>query len=62
VVGDESSIQVKSSTSSHPNLDETIQPQQMPSMVENEEVMNGGVSFEQEDDEPIQCQPLVPHP
>jgi hypothetical protein len=31
-------------------------------MVEDEEVMDGGVPLEQEDDEPIQHQHLVPHP
>jgi hypothetical protein len=33
VVGDESSIQVIPSTSSHPTLEETMQPQEMPSIV-----------------------------
>jgi hypothetical protein len=34
----------------------------MPSVVEDEEVVDGGVSLEQEDDGLIQHQSLVPHP
>jgi hypothetical protein len=61
-VGNESSIHVNPSTSSHPTPAKTIQPQEMPSMVENEEKVGGGVSHEQEDEGPIQHQPSVLHP
>jgi hypothetical protein len=49
VVGDESSIQVNPSTSSHPTLEVAIHPQEMLSVLEDEEVVDGGVPLEQED-------------
>jgi hypothetical protein len=61
VESDQSSTQANQSTSCHPTQ-EVVQPQDMLCMVEDEEVMDGGVPLEQEDDEPIQHQHLVPHP
>jgi hypothetical protein len=64
VVGDKSSTQANPSTSSHPILEEVVQPQEMPSIVEDEqEVVASEDTLEQEDnDNQIQRQPLVPHP
>jgi hypothetical protein len=64
VVDDESSSQVNPTTSSHPTLVELLQPQNMPSIVEDEqEAVEGEVPLEEEDDDDqIQRQPLVPHP
>jgi hypothetical protein len=50
VVDDESSTQVNPTTSSHPTLEELVQPQEMPSIVEDEqEAVDGEVPLEQED-------------
>jgi hypothetical protein len=64
VVGDKSSTQANTSTSSHPILEEVHQPQEMPTIVEDEtEAVVTEVPLEQEnDDGQIQRQPLVPHP
>jgi hypothetical protein len=64
VVDDESSTQVNPTTSSHPTLEELVQPQDMPSIVEDEQgAVEGEVPLEEEDDDDqIQRQPLVPHP
>jgi hypothetical protein len=65
VAGDKSSTQENTSTSSHPILEEVHQPQELPTIVEDEpEVVVNEVSLEQEDDDEgqIQRQPLVPHP
>jgi hypothetical protein len=65
VVGDKSSTQANPSTSSHPILEEVHQPQELPTIMEDEpEVVVNEVSLEQEDDdeEQIQRQPSVPHP
>jgi hypothetical protein len=64
VVGDKSSTQANPSTSSHPILEKVVQPQEMPSIVEDEqEVVASEDPLEQEDnDDQIQRQPLVPHP
>jgi hypothetical protein len=64
VVGDKSSTQANTSTSSHPILEEVRQPQEMPTIVEDElEAVVSEVPLEQEnDDGQIQRQPLVPHP
>jgi hypothetical protein len=65
VVGDQSSTQANPSTSSHPILEEVHQPQEMPTMVEDEpEGVDDEVPLDQVDDdeEQIQRQPSVPHP
>jgi hypothetical protein len=64
VVDDESSTQVNPTTSSHPILEEVVQMQEMPSIVEDEQdAVDGEVPLEQEDDdEQIQRQSLVPQP
>jgi hypothetical protein len=61
---DESSTQVNPTTSSHPTLEELVQPQEMSSIVEDEQgAVDGEVPLEREDDDDqIQRQPLVPHP
>ena len=47
VVDDESSTQVNPTTSSHPVLEKLVQPQEMPSIVEDEqETMEGEVPLE----------------
>jgi hypothetical protein len=52
VVGDKSSTQANSSTSSHPSLEENHQFQSMPTVVENEhESVNGEVPLDQVNDE-----------
>jgi hypothetical protein len=63
VVGDKSSTQANPSTSSHPILEEVVQPQEMPSIVKDEqEIVVSEDPIEQEDDyDQIQRQPLVPH-
>jgi hypothetical protein len=63
VVGDKSSTQANPSTSSHPILEEILQPQEMPTIMEDElEAVVSEVPLEQEnDDGQIQRQPLVPH-
>jgi hypothetical protein len=63
VVGDKSSTQANPSTSSHPILEEVLQPQEMPTIMEDElEAVVSEVPLEQEnDDGKIQRQPLVPH-
>jgi hypothetical protein len=65
VAGDKSSTQANPSTSSHPILEEVHQPQELPTIMEDEpEVVVNEVPLEQEDDdeEQIQRQPSVPHP
>jgi hypothetical protein len=65
VAGDKSSTQANPSTSSHPILEEVYQPQELPTIVEDEpEVIVNEVPLEQEDDDEgqIQRQPSVPHP
>jgi hypothetical protein len=64
VVGDKSSTQANTPTSSHPILEEVVQPQEMPIIEEDEQDVGvGEVPLEQEnDDGQIQRQPLVPHP
>jgi hypothetical protein len=65
VVGDKSSTQANTSTSSHPILEEVHQPQELPTIVEDEpEVVVSEVPLDQEDDDEgkIQRQPSVPHP
>jgi hypothetical protein len=64
VVGDKSSTQANTPTSSHPILEEVVQPQAMPSIEEDgQDVGVSEVPLEQEnDDGKIQRQPLVPHP
>jgi hypothetical protein len=65
VVGDKSSTQANPSTSSHPILEEVHQPQELPTMVEDEpEVVVDEVPLDQEDgdEEQIQRQPSMPHP
>jgi hypothetical protein len=64
VVGDKSSTQANTSTSSRPILEEVRQPQEMPTIVEDDlEAVVSEVPLEQEnDDGQIQRQPLVPHP
>jgi hypothetical protein len=64
VVDDESSTHVNPTTSSHPTLEELVQPQEMPSIMEDEqEAVEGEVPREEEeDDDQIQRHPLVPHP
>jgi hypothetical protein len=65
VVGDKSSTQANPSTSSHQILEEVHQPQELPTMVEDEpEVVVDEVPLDQVDDdeEQIQRQPSVPHP
>jgi hypothetical protein len=64
VIVDESSTQVNPTTSSHPTLEELVQPQEMPSIVEDEqEAVDGEDPLQQEDDDDqIQRQSLVPHP
>jgi hypothetical protein len=64
VVGDKSCTQANPSTSSHLILEEVHQPQEMPTIVEDEpEAVVSEVPLEQEnDDGQIQRQPLVPHP
>jgi hypothetical protein len=54
VTGNGPSTQVNPSTSSHPILEESIQPQDMPSVDEHEDVEDCEVPLEQEDDGPIQ--------
>jgi hypothetical protein len=63
VVGDKSSTQANPSTSSHPILEKVVQPQEMPSIVKDEhEIVVIEDPIEQEDDDDqIQRQPLVPH-
>jgi hypothetical protein len=64
VVGDKSSTQANTPTSSHPTLEEVVNPQAMPSIKEDEkDVGVSEVPLEQEnDDGKIQRQPLVAHP
>jgi hypothetical protein len=65
VAGDKSSTQANTSTSSHPILEEVHQPQELPTIVEDEpEVVVSEVHLDQEDDDEgqIQRQPSVPHP
>jgi hypothetical protein len=51
-VDDESFNQVNPATSSHPILEEVVQPQEMPSIAEDEQdVVDGEVPLEQEDDD-----------
>jgi hypothetical protein len=52
VVGDKSSIQANTSTSSHPILEEVCQPQEMPTIVEDKpKVVVSEVPIEQENDD-----------
>jgi hypothetical protein len=52
VVGDKSSIQANTSTSSHPILEEVCQPQEMPTIVEDEpKAVVSEVPIEQENDD-----------
>jgi hypothetical protein len=52
VLDGESSTQVNPTTSSHPTLEELAQPQEIPSIVEDEqEAVDGEVPHEQEDDD-----------
>jgi hypothetical protein len=52
VVGDKSSIQANTSTSSHPILEEVYQPQEMPTIVEDEpKAVVSEVPIEQENDD-----------
>jgi hypothetical protein len=64
VVGDKSFTQANSSTSSHPILEEVLQPQEMPPIVEDEKEMVASEDpiEQEENDDQIQRQPLVPHP
>jgi transposase InsO family protein len=64
VVGDKSSTQANTPTSSHPILEEVVQPQEMPSIEKDEQdVVVSEVPLEQEnDDGKIQRQPLNSHP
>ena len=64
VVGENPSTQANPSTSILPILEEVVQPQEMPGIVEDEqEVVASEDPLEQEDnDDQIQRQPLVPHP
>jgi hypothetical protein len=64
VVGDKSSTQANTPTSRHPIIEEVVQPQEVPSIEEDEQdVVVSEVPLEQEDDDgQIQRQPLVPHP
>jgi hypothetical protein len=65
VAGDKSSTQANPSTSSHPILEEVHQPQELPTIVEDEpKVVVNEVPLEQEDDDEgqIQRQLSVPHP
>jgi hypothetical protein len=64
VVGDKSSTHENPSTSSHPILEEVLQPQDMPTIMENEqeEVASEEPPEQEESDDQIQRHPLVPHP
>jgi hypothetical protein len=65
VVGDKPFTQANTSTSSHPILEEVHQPQELPTILEDEpEVAVSEVPLDQDDDdeEQIQRQPSVPHP
>jgi hypothetical protein len=65
VAVDKSFTQANTSTSSHPILEEVHQPQELPTIVEDEpEVVVNEVPIEQEGDDEgkIQRQPSVPHP
>jgi hypothetical protein len=64
VVGDKSSTQANTSSLSHPILEEVRQPQEMPTIMEDElEAVVSEVPLEQENDYgQIQRQPLVPYP
>jgi hypothetical protein len=64
VVGDKSSTLANPSTSSHPILEEVFQPQEIQRIVKDErEVVAREDPLEQEDnDDQIQRQSLVPHP
>jgi hypothetical protein len=65
VVGNKSSTQANTSTSSHLILEEVHQPQELPTIVEDEHrVVVSEVPLDQEDDDEGQIQrlPLVPHP
>jgi hypothetical protein len=64
VVGDNPSTQANPSTSSHPILVEVFLPQDMPTIVENEqeEVASEEPLEQDESDDQIQRHPLVPHP
>jgi hypothetical protein len=64
VVGDKSSTQANPSTSRHPILEEVVQPQEMPIIVEDEQemVVSEDPLEQEDDDDQIQRQPLVPHP
>jgi hypothetical protein len=64
VVGENPSIQANPSTSSHPILEEVLLPQDMPTIVENEqeEVASEEPLQQDESDDQIQRHSLVPHP
>jgi hypothetical protein len=64
VVGENPSIQANPSTSSHPILEEELLPQDMPTIVENEQVASEEeeVIEQDEQDDQIQRHSLVPHP
>jgi hypothetical protein len=64
VVGENPSIQANPSTSSHPILEEVLLPQDMPTIVENEqeEVASEEALEQDETDDQIQKHSLVPYP
>jgi hypothetical protein len=64
VVGENPSIQANPSTSSHPILEEVLLPQDIPTIVENEqeEVASEEPIEQVESDDQIQRHSLVPHP
>jgi hypothetical protein len=64
VVGENPSIQANPLTSSHPILEEVLLPQDMPTIVENEqeEVASEEPLEQDESDDQIQRHSLVPHP
>jgi hypothetical protein len=64
VVGENPSLQANPSTSSHPILEEVLLPQDMPTIVENEQEENASeeVIEQEESDDQIQRYSLVPHP
>jgi transposase InsO family protein len=64
VVGENPSLQANPSTSSHPILEEVLLPQDMPTIVENEqeEAASEEAIEQDESDDQIQRHSLVPHP
>jgi hypothetical protein len=63
VVGENPSIQANPSTSSPPILEEVLVPQDMPTIMENEQEVVSEEALEQdESDDQIQKHSLVPHP